>query len=68
MTQTVNMQFEESSYLKLNNKYLCELSNKVSNILNITSPEIIYQDIEEDARYYNELNIISINIKFINND
>ena len=69
MTQNVNMPFEESSYLKLNNNnYLYELSNKVSNILNITSPEIIYQDIEEDARYYNELNIISINIKFINND
>jgi len=69
MTQTVNIPFEESSYLKLNNNnYLCELSNKISNILNISSPEIIYQDIEEDARYYNELNIISINIKFINND
>ena len=69
MTQTVNIPFEESSYLKLkNNNYLDELSNKISNILNISSPEIIYQDIEEDARYYNELNIISINIKFINND
>jgi len=69
MTQTVNMSFEESSYLKLNNdNYLYELSNKISNILNISSPEIIYQDIEEDARYYNELNIISINIEFINND
>ena len=69
MTQTVNIPFEESSYLKLNdNNYLYELSNKISNVLNITSPEIIYQDIEEDARYYNELNIISINIKFINND
>ena len=69
MTQTVNITFEESSYLKLNNNnYLYELSNKISNVLNISSPEIIYQDIEEDARYYNELNIISINIKFINND
>ncbi len=69
MTQTVNIPFEESSYLKLNNdNYLYELSNKISNVLNISSPEIIYQDIEEDARYYNELNIISINIKFINND
>ena len=69
MTQTVNIPFEESSYLKLNdNNYLYELSNKISNVLNITSPEIIYQDIEEDARYYNELNIIFINIKFINND
>ncbi len=69
MTQTVNKPFEESSYLKLNNNnYLYELSNKISNVLNISSPEIIYQDIEEDARYYNELNIISINIKFINND
>ena len=69
MTQTVKLPFEESSYLKLNNNnYLCELSNKISNVLNISSPEIIYQDIEEDARYYNELNIISINIKFINND
>lgn len=69
MTQTVNIPFEESSYLKLNNdNYLYDLSNKISNVLNISSPEIIYQDIEEDARYYNELNIISINIKFINND
>lgn len=69
MTQTVSIPFEESSYLKLNNNnYLYELSNKISNVLNISSPEIIYQDIEEDARYYNELNIISINIKFINND
>ena len=68
MTQTVIIPFEESSYLKLNNdNYLYELSNKISNVLNISSPEIIYQDIEEDARYYNELNIISINIKFINN-
>ena len=69
MTQTVNIPFEESSYLKLNNNnYFYKLSNKISNVLNIASPEIIYQDIEEDARYYNELNIISINIKFINND
>ena len=69
MTQTEIIPFEESSYLKLNNNnYLYELSNKISNVLNIASPEIIYQDIEEDARYYNELNIISINIKFINND
>ena len=34
MTQTVNMPFEESSYLKLNNNnYLYELSNKISNEL-----------------------------------
>ena len=51
-------------YLIPKSNYIYKLANIISKDLNVLTPTIIIQNILEDARYYNQINVVSININF----
>ena len=51
-------------YIIPKSNYIYKLANIISKDLNLLTPTIIFQNILEDARYYNQINVVSINVKF----
>ena len=55
---------ENTFYIIPKSNYIYKLASIISIDLNIITPTIIFQNILEDARYYNQINVVSINVNF----